>query len=400
MKRSLLSPYRHETDVTEPRHTAEVFDSALVGFARWDASGRLTAANREFCRLVGVERKSLEHRVVALTELLPGVDWRTSGIQECRTSRSGTPLSLRVEVDADARQAFIIDVTPQHAAERSLAAARDLLEAHATAITGSDAAHLVPSARLRDAQTQLERQQIEIEELLARVADAHRELEAFSYSVSHDLRTPLRALDGFSRELLQTYASALDPKAQHYVARIRAGAEKLDRIVDDLLRLSRVGRTLMRTGPADLAAIARTIAAELAASAPDRRVRWIIPETVVVQADRQLITLVLQNLLSNSWKFTSRTDDAVIELRATARDAGYVCSVHDNGAGFDMRFADKLFAPFQRLHSTADFEGTGIGLATVKRIIHRHNGQVWAEGSPGQGATFSFTLRRFSEGHS
>lgn len=390
VKQSFLSSVR----LIEPAGSdtaPQLFDSALVGFVAWQEGGRIAAANREFCRLAGIERKSLEHGPVRIAELVPDVDWQTSGIQERTVSAAGTVATWRVEVNAAARQAFVIDVSAQRAAEQALANARDLLEAHAAAITGTDTAHLVASARLQDAQTQLERQQIEIEELIDRVTDAHRELESFSYSVSHDLRTPLRALDGFSRELLERYAPSLDPTAQHYVERIRAGAQKLDSIIDDLLRLSRVGRAAMRVSRPDLAAIGRSIATELAATTT-RNIRWIFPETAPASADPELIALVLQNLLHNAWKFTADKEEGVIELRVEGTPKHTIYSVRDNGIGFDMRYADKLFAPFQRLHPTTAFEGTGIGLATVKRIVHRHGGQVWAESAPGAGATFSFTI--------
>lgn len=399
MKQSFLSAHHHG-DGSAHDLTPYLFDSTLVGFASWDANGRLSSANLELCRLTGVERRSLEHGTVTIAELIPGVQWQSPGIQERTITRAGTAVTLRMEMDGTARQAFFVDVTAQRAAERAVANARDLLEARAAAITGSDLTQLVPSARLQDAQTQLERQQIEIEELLDRVAAAHQELEAFSYSVSHDLRTPLRALDGFSRELAETYAPALEPRAQHYISRIRAGAQKLDRIIDDLLRLSRVGRTAMNVTRTDLADIARTIAAELSAMLPARSVRWIFPDAAPVDADRELIALALQNLLQNAFKFTAQRKEAVIELRIAGTSARPAYSVVDNGAGFDMQYADKLFAPFQRLHPSSSFEGTGIGLATVKRIIHRHGGQVWAESTPDLGAAFSFTLGRTTAGKS
>ena len=400
MKQSILSAHRHGDEQSGAATTPLLFESTLIGFASWDENGRLASVNLELCRLTGIERKSLEHGAVTIADLIPGVQWQTPGIQERTITRGGTAVALRMEIDGTARQAFFTDVTAQRAAERALANARDMLEARAAAMIGTDAAQLVPEARLQDAQTQLERQQIEIEELLDRVAAAHHELESFSYSVSHDLRTPLRALDGFSRELAETYAPVLEPRAQHYIARIRAGAQKLDRIIDDLLRLSRVGRTAMNVVGTDLAAIARTIAAELSASAPARTVKWIFPETAPADADRELITLVLQNLLQNAFKFTAQCDEAVVELRIEETRARPVYSVVDNGVGFDMQYADKLFAPFQRLHPTSAFEGTGIGLATVNRIVHRHGGQVWAESAPGQGAAFSFTLGRSTQGKS
>jgi signal transduction histidine kinase len=379
--------------------TPQLFDSQLLGFLAWGDGGRLMAANLELCRMTGLERKALEHGSTTVHELIPGIAWGSVAIQEVTLRRGERDVTLRVEVDADRRQAFLVDITPQHAAEQALANARDLLEAYAANITGTDIALLGPSRRLHEAQTRIERQQIEIEELLDRVAATHHELEAFSYSVSHDLRAPLRALDGFSRELMERYSPTLDTTAQRYLGRIRAGAQKLDQIIDDLLRLSRVSRTPLRTVTTDLTPLARSIAAELSASST-RDVQWIFPDDpLTVDADPELIGLALQNLLHNAWKFTSRRDRGVIELLVdNTTPSGRVFSVRDNGAGFDMQYADKLFTPFQRLHSTTSFEGTGIGLATVQRIIHRHGGQVWAEASPDAGATFSFTLGRRAQG--
>lgn len=392
MKQSFLSKYTAGATF-DVACTPHLFDSQLVGFVAWDKDGRLTAANREFCRITGVERGALEHGTVAIAALLGEFDLQSEAVQEQAIFRGGETRLLRLQADLEMRQAFVVDASGQHAAEVALANARRMLEVHAVAITGTDAADLLSSEPLRDAQTKLERQQREIEELLERVTSAHHELESFSYSVSHDLRAPLRAVDGFSAELLTGYASVLDERGRHYVNRIRSGAQKLGQTIDDLLRLSRVGRAAVRPVPVDLAEIARSVAAEVTPG-QTRRVLWIVPEQLPAVGDRQLLSLALQNLLHNAWKFTAPRDEAVIELRAEGPESRRVYSVRDNGVGFDMRYADKLFAPFQRLHAATAFEGTGIGLATVKRIIDRHGGQVWADSTPGTGATFSFTLVR------
>ncbi|HYH08690.1 MAG TPA: ATP-binding protein [Thermoanaerobaculia bacterium] len=398
MKQSFLSRYSSDTAGHPRPSTPHLFDSELVGFAAWDGDGILVAANREFCRVTGIERRALEHGSVPIAELLAGFDFGTTAVQEHTISRGGETRLLRLQADLEMRHAFLVDATGQHAAEVALANARRLLEIHAAAITGTDPSELLSAQPSHDVQTKLERQQREIEELLERVTAAHHELEAFSYSVSHDLRAPLRAVDGFSAELLERYAPLLDARGQHYVTRIRTGAQRLGQTIDDLLRLSRVSRAPLSTVPVDLAAIARTIADEVT-SGSTRRVRWIVPEHLPVDGDRELLSLALQNLLHNAWKFTAPRDEAVIELRAEGPQSRRVYSIRDNGVGFDMRYADKLFAPFQRLHAAATFEGTGIGLATVKRIIHRHAGQVWAESTAGGGATFSFTLPRPRQDH-
>lgn len=220
----------------------------------------------------------------------------------------------------------------------------------------------------------------------------NRELEAFSYSVSHDLRAPLRAIDGFSRVVLEDFAGALGPKGQDYLQRVCAAAERMAELIDDLLELSRVGRADLRRGPVDLSHLARQIVAELQKGS-DRQVEIVLQEALLADADRRLIRVALENLLGNSWKFTANAPNPRIDFGREARDGrDDVYFVRDNGAGFDMTYAGKLFRPFQRLHSDADFAGTGIGLATVHRIVDRHGGRVWAEGAVGQGATFYFTL--------
>ncbi|PWB39786.1 MAG: hypothetical protein C3F19_14330 [Rhodocyclales bacterium] len=237
------------------------------------------------------------------------------------------------------------------------------------------------------------------EELERRVAErthelqtANRELEAFSYSVSHDLRAPLRAINGFSRLLEEEYAASLDAKARNYLGRVRAGSLKMGELIDDLLELSRVSRHAMKREQADLSALATEIAAELEAGEPDRRVDWSIAPGIVVRCDIGLMRSALLNLLGNAWKYTSRREHARIEFGLEEQNGRNVYFIRDDGIGFDMRFATKLFGAFQRLHAPADFPGTGIGLATVARIIHRHGGEVWADSAPGQGATFRFTL--------
>ncbi|MBI4989060.1 MAG: PAS domain S-box protein [Rhodocyclales bacterium] len=221
---------------------------------------------------------------------------------------------------------------------------------------------------------------------------ANRELGAFSYSVSHDLRAPLRAINGFSHALEEEYGRLLDDNGRHYLARVRAGSERMAELIDHLLELSQLSRREMNIAPTDLSFIAGEIAAELHAEEPARRVEWIIAPDVCARSDAVLLRVVLLNLLGNAWKYTSRRGEARIEF-GTAEHAGRrTYFVSDNGAGFDMAHVGKLFGAFQRLHSPAEFPGSGIGLATVARVIHRHGGEVWAEGRPETGATFYFTL--------
>ncbi len=225
-------------------------------------------------------------------------------------------------------------------------------------------------------------------ELLA----ANTELDAFAYSVSHDLRAPLRSIDGFSQILLEDYATQLDEAGRESLHRVRAASQRMGTLIDDLLKLARVTRAEIRTEDVDLSGIARDIVAELQRTTPERQVEFAIAPGLKTRGDARLLRVVLDNLLRNSWKYTAKQPAPRVEFRSADANGGPTFMVRDNGAGFDMKYADKLFGVFQRLHSAADFEGTGIGLATVRRIITRHGGRIWAEGAVDQGATFYFTL--------
>ena len=240
-------------------------------------------------------------------------------------------------------------------------------------------------ARIRSLNEDLARRYAELEA-------ANRELEAFSYSVSHDLRAPLRAIDGFSQALLEDCEPALDDRSKDYLRRIRAATRRMGDLIDDLLALSRVTRQEMRRERVDLSALARSVVAQLRRSEPTRSVAVHIADGLVAEGDSHLLRLVLENLLGNAWKFTAREPEARVEFGALDEGGRPVFYVRDNGVGFDMAYAHKLFGPFQRLHAMSDFPGTGIGLATVQRIVTRHGGRVWAVGEEGKGATFFFTL--------
>ena len=236
----------------------------------------------------------------------------------------------------------------------------------------------------------------EAEDTLRRYASqlevANQELEAFCYSVSHDLRAPLRSLDGFSQALLDDYRDRLDDTGRDFLQRVRAASQRMGTLIDDLLSLSRVTRGELQVEQVDLSALAAAAAADLKKSDPARAVTFAIAPHLVVRADAGLMRIVLQNLLGNAWKFTGKRSPARVEVGSMAHDGRRAFFVRDDGAGFDMAYAAKLFGAFQRLHAAAEFPGSGIGLATVQRIIHRHGGQVWAEGAPDRGATFYFTL--------
>jgi PAS domain S-box-containing protein len=241
------------------------------------------------------------------------------------------------------------------------------------------------------------------EEALAQARDAteaaNRELESFSYSVAHDLRAPLRGIDGFSQVLLEDYAGCLDDEGRGYLGRVRESAQRMAQLIDSLLNLARVTRNELRREVVDLGALAQSVAEQLRAANSERSLEFVIEAGLEVEGDPRLLTVVLENLLSNAVKFTRDQPHPRIELACDKTRAEAVFSISDNGAGFDMRFSSKLFGVFQRLHAPSEFEGTGIGLATVQRIIHRHGGRIWAEGKVGSGANFSFTLGKVESDH-
>jgi light-regulated signal transduction histidine kinase (bacteriophytochrome) len=237
-----------------------------------------------------------------------------------------------------------------------------------------------------------------VAERTAQLEKANKELESFSYSVSHDLRAPLRSIDGFSQSLLEDCAGKLDPRSTDYLHRVRASAQRMGELIDDLLQLSRVGRAELRREPVDISELARTVVGELLQREPDRQVEVEIEEALVAEVDSRLMRVVLDNLLGNAWKFTAKAARPRVQVSSDRAADGPVYFVRDNGAGFDMAYADKLFLPFQRLHRECEFPGTGIGLATIHRIIDRHGGRVWAEGAVGRGATIYFTVPRSASG--
>ena len=234
--------------------------------------------------------------------------------------------------------------------------------------------------------------ELHVRERTAALEASNKELEGFSYSVAHDLRSPLRSVDGFSRYLLEHYADRLDARGLDYLQRMRMAAQRMGRLIDDLLNLARLSRVEVRRERVNLSALATAEIAALCQREPERRVNAEITPDLIVYGDQELLRIALGNLLENAWKFTSTREVAQITVSVLNRAGERIYFLRDNGVGFDMAYVDKLFQPFQRLHTEEEFPGTGIGLALVQRIVQRHGGRIWAEGTPGQGATFYFML--------
>lgn len=242
------------------------------------------------------------------------------------------------------------------------------------------------ASNLKQVDEQLKARQAELER-------TNRELEAFSYSVSHDLRAPLRSIDGFSKALIEDYGEAIPPAGHGYLNRVRAATQRMAQLIDDMLQLSRIGRAELQLTEVDLTALARSVVETLGDTPDARRAEVRVAEGLTARADARLIRVVFENLLSNAYKFTGKESAPLIEVGAAGRtDEGPVFYVRDNGIGFDEAYMGKLFTPFHRLHSEKDFPGTGVGLATVQRVVHKHGGRVWAQAAVGQGATFFFSL--------
>lgn len=256
---------------------------------------------------------------------------------------------------------------------------------------GGDAMVALINSRneVRKANADLERR---VTERTRQLEAANRELEAFAYAVSHDLRAPLRSMSGFSQILQETAPAGLDEKSRHYLQRIQDASLRMSGLIEDLLNLSRIGRSDLTARPISLSQIAGEAAASMRERYPAREVHLEIAPGMDVNADPRLLRIALENLLSNAWKYTARTSQAQVNVGTQAGEHGPVYFVRDNGIGFDMKYADKLFVPFQRLHPETEFPGSGIGLVTIQRIIARHGGRIWADAKPDEGATFYFTL--------
>jgi PAS domain S-box-containing protein len=363
-----------------------VFEYAQVGIGEVGIGGQAVRVNPYFCQLVGYTSDELLS--MNLMDLIHPDDCDIDSADQQRII-SGEIDTYTTEKRYLRKNGSLVWAEVSSAMVRDADGKPTLSVATMRDLTAERRAEAEIQALNADLEARVEARTAELER-------ANKNLEAFSYSVSHDLRAPLRALQGFSEALLEEYSDTLGETGQGYARRIGAASERMAALIDDLLLLSRVSRAGMNLIPVNLSAEVASILDELQLQGrePDRQVRFSVQEDVWVTADRALIRSVLQNLLENAWKFTSRRSDAVIEFGTTPidDDTRICCFVRDNGAGFDPAYTDKLFKPFQRLHTDRDFPGNGIGLASVQRVIERHGGLAWAEGVIDKGATFSFTL--------
>lgn len=357
------------------------YDSGLLGVIFWDMSGRIVEANDKFLEMVGFTRGDLTSGQIDWLNMTPpefrqldedsiaelkatGVNKKPFEKEYIRRDGTRIPISVAGAMLDDERTngvAFVLDITERRAAEEGLRKLNAELE-----------------QRVRDRTAALQ--------------ELNRELEAFSYSVSHDLRAPLRAIDGFTRILVDDYGSHLDDEGKRVCSVIRENTGKMGRLIDDLLSFSRLGRTEMQPSHIDMRGMAFAVFHEITTLEHRARIDFQLEALPSVVGDPSLMRQVWTNLLGNAVKFSSKRERAVITVTSEIRDVEFVFKISDNGAGFDMQYVSKLFGVFQRLHTTKQFEGTGVGLALVQRVIHRHGGRIWAEGEPDRGATFYFAL--------
>ena len=357
-----------------------LFNTVYEAIYILDRDGRFLAVNDGAVRMYGYPRETLVGRT---PEFVSAPDRNDLAAVAAMMQRAfaGEPQRFEFWGRRADGEAFPKDVR----LVRGTWFGQDVLIATADDITGQVQAR----EEIRRLNAGLEKR---VQERTSELTAANRELESFAYSISHDLRSPLRAIDGFSHLLAEDYEDKLDHQGRDYLGRVRKAVQRMGTLIDDILELSRVTRQEMRREPVDLGRLAAELNEEIARAWPGKQPAISLPGRCLAEGDPQLLRLMLQNLLENAWKYSGRNPAPEIEFGCETLDGRQVCYVRDNGVGFDMAHAGRLFTPFQRLHKPEDFQGNGIGLATVARIVRRHGGRIWAESAPGAGATFRFTL--------
>ncbi len=376
-------------DITERKRAEEKFAKVFhaspvaISIARLK-DGYMLDANDAFVEQFGWSRGEIIGRTTLELGLWPGVEARQHWIDEIGRADRTRNLEVLLNTKSGAQCAALIST------ERIAFDGEECLLCLIHDVT--DRKKKEDEARIRTVD--LEKR---VGERTAELTSANKELESFAYSISHDLRAPLRGIDGFSHLLAEEYGEQLDAQGKGYLERVRAAAQRMGTLIDDILELSRVTRHSMRRSQVDLSRLAKEILEEQAHSAPERALEVAIAPDCTAFGDPQLLRVMMQNLLENAWKYTGKEAAPRIEFGRETQGGEQVFFVRDNGVGFDMKYADRLFAPFQRLHKPEEFAGTGIGLATVARVVRRHGGRVWAESAPGNGATLRFTLGSSSD---
>lgn len=381
----------------EPTITLQYLEHAPTALVAATADQRILFANHRALALFGYEAEQVANQPMEHLIAPSARERWTSLWQEYRAThapiedleltglhRDGGEIALRFTLG---------HIHLEHSAEASAGDAQTILmsirpERSATGRPVTESA--VPERSVRDRRIQELEQRLEQRD--RELADAYKELDSFNFSVSHDLRAPLRAIDGFSQILEEDHASSLDSSAQRLLTRIRAASQRIGSLVDDLVSLSRLSRRDMEMESLDLSALVAEVAEGLRAAHPDHSVDLVIAPAITGVGDRALVRALLENLLGNAWKYTTPRENARVEFEVVTSASGPAYVIRDNGVGFDMQYAGKLFGPFQRMHTNEEFPGNGIGLATAAQIVRRHGGRIWGEGIVDQGATFYFTL--------
>jgi len=376
---------RAEEVIKQERDKAQIYlNVAGVAIVALNAEQKVTLVNRKGCLILDYDEKDIL-----------GQNWFDNFLPKNIRGEVKSVFNKLMAGEIEPVEYFENPILTKSGYERIIAWQNSVLRDQTGKIIGTLTSGEDITER-RQAEEEIRRLNEELEKRVrqrtAQLSAANKELEAFSYSVSHDLRAPLRGIDGFSKALLEDYSHILDEEGQDYLNRVRSASQHMGRLITDILKLSQVSRSRMEYETLDLSAIARQFCEGLHKTQPDRRVELIIAPNIKAKGDATLLRSMMENLLDNAWKFTSPRDHARIEFGVEQIEGETVHYIRDNGVGFDMTYADKLFVAFQRLHKVTEFPGTGVGLATVQRVINRHGGRIWAESAVEKGAAFYFTL--------